>query len=284
MSYVRLNTVNTDGWPVLAGYAALDTHYAQGWPVPAVEFARASLGRYANVPAGLRGLGQDDFVGPLYEQAHPEDEQAWYDMLGMLQAGHADLLAMEAEFRRNPAALDGRELIALRNEYTNLASQFQYFYTLLFGAPAPGLGDQAAGYTGGGALSNWWENLKQAVGLGALPLAIIGGAVVAAALFAAIGVWFQSVMNTTERLRQSAQLQSAMLQSADEDDAAADAAEAQGDVARADQLRASANAKRQQAGLPAGPQEFMQWFQSNWQWLAVGTAAIVALPTLLKKI
>lgn len=166
MSYGQLNTVNTQGWPVLAGMG---------------------LARYATT-RGLRGLGQDDFVGPLYEQAHPESEAAWYDMLGMLQSGHAELLALEAEFRRNPAALDGRELITLRSEYTNLASQFQYFYTLLFGAPAPGLGDQATGYETGNPIANWWENLKQAIGLGALPIGVVGGASVVLALFAAIGV------------------------------------------------------------------------------------------------
>ena len=117
-------------------------------------------------------LGSVDVARPLrlgQSSAQFESSAAWYDLQGKFRDAHRQLVAAEDLFRRDAqgSGLDGRELIRLRNELTALQSDFQYWWTLAFGAPA---------------------NLSGLGAMGAIPLAAAGAAALIAAKLATMRV------------------------------------------------------------------------------------------------
>ena len=210
---------------------------------------------------GLRGMGQSS--------AQFESSAAWYDLLGKFRQAAQQLAAAEDLFRRDAqgSGLDGRELIRLRNELTALQSDFQYWWTLAFGAPA---------------------NLS---GLGAIPLAAAGAAALIAAKLATVAYGIYLLTRIVAAYQTSQQIQQTQAQTthtvvqgyvsqATWHDTQAASASARGDEATAQYHAGEANRLRALAAGLTTP-GIGDWLNQNWPWVAGLTAVVVLGPPLL---
>lgn len=160
---------------------------------------------------------------------------------------------------RDPAVARavGRDVIALRKQQGEMATQFAGVFTALTGETPSGI----AGFAG--------------AGLGAAPIVIAAwaGAVIVG-LLAAFGAFWLSIQNTKAKAALITEQNRAALL------AAAAAKAAAGDQAGADVLR-------RQAGVPGtvdrASQNFQQWFEDNWLLVAGAVALITVGPYLARR-
>jgi hypothetical protein len=194
----------------------------------------------------------------------PTDQSSWQSLTSLFQEVNQDLQALEAQFaaaapqHSGDAAFAqlGRDLIAKRTQYTDLASQFVHYYTLVMGSTPSGL-----------------------AGLGIAPLVywVAGAAVFIVGAFIALYAlrdWSKSI---DVRAVQAQTQQTAATSTAATNQTLLQrlaAAQAAGDT-----LTAQAILKTLQttAAQTAAPSTAEQWLMANAKWLALGAAGLIAI-------
>jgi hypothetical protein len=195
----------------------------------------------------------------------PTDQSSWNSLTNLFQEVNADLKNLEAAYTANapapgsPAnptyAALGQQLVQQRQQYTNLASQFVRYYTLVMGSPPAGL-------SGLGIVWIYWA---------------AGAAVFIVGAFItlyAIRTWAQSVnvsqiaaaTQQTAAVSTAATNQNLLQQLA--------AAQAKGDTVTAQAILKTLAATGAQ---PAAASTMEQWLMTNAKWLAVGGAVLIAI-------
>jgi hypothetical protein len=177
-----------------------------------------------------------------------EAETNFYDLLAKLRQSNQAIIELENTMRqsRAVAAAVGRDVVAARQKQNDLAGQFTTIYRAVTGSVPTGLQ---------GIVIPAWAIVTLVTLLGA---------------WAVLWTFLQTIREKAAAALATEQNRGTLL-------TAADAAEARGDHAGAQRLRA-------QAGSPAGmKQDFGQWFQDNWVWVAAAVAGIVAVPALLER-
>jgi hypothetical protein len=195
----------------------------------------------------------------------PTDQSSWNSLTNLFQEVNADLKNLEAEYAANAPAPGsianptygalGQQLIQQRQQYTNLASQFVRYYTLVMGTPPAGL-------SGLGIVWIYWA---------------AGAAVFIVGAFItlyAIRTWAQSVnvsqiaatTQQTAAVSTAATNQNLLQQLA--------AAQAKGDTVTAQAILKTLAATGAQ---PAAASTMEQWLMNNAKWLGIGAAALIAI-------
>lgn len=206
--------------------------------------------------------GSMEFVDVLgYD---PTDRSSWQSLTDLFREVNQDLQMVENAFRiaapqhpGDPAfAQLGRDLIAKRQQYADLASQFTRYYTMVMGSAPSGLS-----------------------GLGFEPITwFVAGSiafiVIAFATLYGIRVWSKQV-DVNALAAQSAQTQAQTNQALIPALARAQAA---GDTVTANSILKTMATNA--GGQPSATTDFSAWFQSNIKWIGLGLVGIVLLPQL----
>lgn len=219
----------------------------------------------------------------------PTDESSWYSITGQLQQMNLNIKALEALMQKYPAvaaAPTGPAITQLRSDYTSLSSDWQGAYTAIFGAPPGGLnGLQGRRMDGLGAL-------------GFAPLIVIGYIAIFIATVAGLYALYEHYqVASAEAQAKIMNAAAAQTQAATNTTLAANqqalitqiaACQASGNTALCSQLASQLQAT-QQAALNASaaqppPQTLTQWFESNWQWVALTAVVVMLGPNLIKKL
>ena len=240
----------------MGGLGASDDVVAQA----ADELHRAGHITTAEHDAILQGsMSFQDVLG--YD---PTDSSAWSTLTDLFREVNQDLISLEEAYAAaapqhqsdSTFAQLGRELIARRQQYGDLATQFVRYYTLLFGNTPAGLS-----------------------GLGIAPLIWAAGAAVfivgAFIALYALRDWSKSIdvnaiaAHTSQtQANTDAQLADRLKQ-----------AQAAGDTVTAQTIL---NLMKQRAtNNPNPPSSLEAWFMTNAKWLGLGMGAIVILPRLI---
>lgn len=187
----------------------------------------------------------------------PTDQSSWTDLVGVFRETNSDLIALEQAFTQagpqpgNSAFLQlGRDLIAKRQQYSAMASDFVHYYTLVTGSTPAGLS-----------------------GLGIIPVVVwVAGAAVflvtAAIALYALRDWSKTIdVNAIKAAatQTSVNTQQQMITQA----AALDAS---GNHAAATQLRNQAVAIGPAA---AAPMDLSSWFMGNAKWIGLAAVGMV---------
>ncbi len=192
----------------------------------------------------------------------PTDQSSWYFLVYFFRSVNQDLQKIERDFAseapKHPGDANfiqlGRELIAKRTEYSNLASEFARYWTLVMGSAPPGL-----------------------AGLGLVPILWVAGAgvliFIAFATLSALETWSKGV--DVQRLAaQTAQVKAVT------DQHLVDVFERQraaGDTAGAN---ATLELMKQRAVSPPLPSDGTQWLMDNAKWIGLGAAGLIVLGPL----
>jgi hypothetical protein len=185
----------------------------------------------------------------------PTDSSSWANLVSLFQEVNQDLQTLEHQAQTVPgvAAAVGRDLIAKRQQYSDLATQFTRYYTLLMGSAPAGIS-----------------------GLGIAPLVWVAGAAVfivgAFITLYAIHTWSKSVdVNAIQANATQTQTQSTASTNKDLLSALA-AAQAKGDTVTAQAILktlASTGAQPQSAST------LETWLMTNAKWIGLGAVALV---------
>lgn len=241
-----------------------------------------AAGVAASAPSALQ---QQSIAQTGYDLTDPA---SWYNITGQLQQANQQIKTLEQLVLSNPSVygpLIGQDTINLRNQYTDLASQWITVYGTAIGQTPQGL--SGPGRKG---------RLTHLGALGVAPI-VIGAAVIAAAGVVIAGlVVLNNYINSTTAKTQSVSQQAAsstqqqLLNQYNQTIQAAQAAAAAGQSSLAQQYLNAAQALANQLAatgykVPSGsPSALETWFISNWYWVAgVAVLAIVA-PPLIKKL
>lgn len=202
--------------------------------------------------------GSMEFVDVLgYD---PTDRSSWQSLVDLFREVNQDLQMVENAYRiagpqhpGDPAfAQLGRDLIAKRQQYADLASQFTRYYTMVMGSAPSGI-----------------------AGLGIVPIIWVAGAavfiVIAFATLYGIRVWSKQV-DVNALAAQSAQTQAQTNQALIPALARAQAA---GDTVTANSILKTMAATGAQ---PAGTIE--TWLMTNAKWIGLGAAGLIVLGPL----
>jgi hypothetical protein len=191
----------------------------------------------------------------------PTDQSSWTGFVGMLQDWNKSLAALEAQYQAtgpqsgNRAFIQlGQDLIAHRNAYSSLATQFVKYYTLLMGSTPPGLS-----------------------GLGVIPVAFIAGSIVflvtAYLAYQAFKIW-QSSVNVQAIAAQTVAAAQVSTAATNANLLASLAkAQASGDTVTAQAILKTLAVTGAQ---PAAASPTEAWLMTNAKWLALGAAALIA--------
>jgi hypothetical protein len=195
----------------------------------------------------------------------PTDQSSWNSLTNLFAEVNAELKNLEAQYAANAPAPGsianptygalGQQLIQQRQQYTNLASQFVRYYTLVMGTPPAGL-------SGLGIVWIYWA---------------AGAAVFIVGAFItlyAIRTWAQSVnvsqiaatTQQTAAVSTAATNQNLLQQLA--------AAQAKGDTVTAQAILKTLAATGAQ---PAAASTLETWLMNNAKWLGIGAAALIAI-------
>jgi hypothetical protein len=183
----------------------------------------------------------------------PTDSSAWSTLTDLFREVNQELQSLEQAAHDNPAVAQaiGRDLIAKRTQYGQLASEFVRYYTLLLGSAPSGLS-----------------------GLGVVPLVWVAGAAVfivgAFIALYALRDWSKSI-DVSAIAAHTAQTSA----STDADLARQlAAAQAKGDTVTATTL--ADLLKKRAANNPNPPGSLEAWFMTNAKWIALAGVGIVA--------
>lgn len=203
-----------------------------------------------------------------------DTETQFWDLLAQLQRSNQAIIALENMMRQSKAvaAAVGADVLTARKQQNNLAQQFTTVYRAVTGSVPPGI----QGMRGLGA----------ARGLGAIAVPAWAVVTVISLLSASALLWeyIQALQTRASAALLAEQNRATLLAQATQKDQQAAAAQAAGNVNEARRLADEAQQLRNQAGAPTGgQQDFNQWFQDNWQWLAVVALGIVIVPPLLER-
>jgi hypothetical protein len=191
----------------------------------------------------------------------PTDQSSWHSLTDLFQEVNQDLIALENEYQSigpqpgNAAFAEvGRQLIAQRNQYSTLATQFTRYYALAMGTAPPGIS-----------------------GLGIVPIIWIAGAAVfivgAFIALYAIRTWSRTVdVNAIKAQTGQATAQSTAATNQNLLNALAKA-QASGDTVTAQSILKTLAV----TGAPAAPSTLESWLMNNWQYLALGAGALIAI-------
>ncbi len=191
----------------------------------------------------------------------PTDQSSWYFLVDFFRTVNQDLQKIERDFAseapKHPGDANfiqlGRELIAKRTEYSNLASEFARYWTLVMGSTPPGLS-----------------------GLGFAPILWVAGAgvfiFIAFATLSALETWSKSI-DVSKVAAQTQQTQAATDQQLADQLAKA---QATGDTVTANAIIALLK----QRGMGAGPGTTEKWLMDNAKWIGLGAAGLIVLGPL----
>jgi len=186
----------------------------------------------------------------------PTDQSSWQSLTSLFREVNQDLQALEQQAQTNPAvaAAIGRDLIAKRTQYTDLASQFIHYYSLVMGSAPSGL-----------------------AGLGFAPIVWVAGAGVfiftAFATLYALQTWSHSVDVHAMQARTQQQAAGTDQQLAD----VLARQQAAGDTVGAN---ATIALMKQRAVSTAPPGTAEQWLMTNAKWIGLGAGALIVLGPL----
>jgi hypothetical protein len=187
----------------------------------------------------------------------PTDSSSWSSLTDLFREVNQDLIGLEQAAHDNPAVAQaiGRDLIAKRQQYGELASEFVRYYTLLLGTAPSGLS-----------------------GMGFAPVVWIAGAAVfivgAFVALYALRDWSKSIDVNMIAAQTSESTQTALR-------AAMQKAQAAGDTVTASTIAKQLAQVSSAASSGGSPADLSSWFMSNAKWLGLGVGAIVILPGLL---
>jgi hypothetical protein len=198
----------------------------------------------------------------------PTDQSSWLSFTGLLQDWNKSLTALEAQYQAagpqpgNQAFIQlGQDLIAHRNAYSSLATQFVQYYTLMTGVTPPGLS-----------------------GLGIIPVLVyVAGSIVfivtAYLAYQAFKTW-QSSINVQTITAQTAAAAGVSNASTNANLVTAlQKAQASGDTVTASAILATL----QKTAVPttaAPASATTQWLMNNAMWLALGAGALIMVGPL----
>jgi len=196
----------------------------------------------------------------------PTDQSSWNSLTNLFREVNADLKNLEAEYAANAPAPGsianptygalGQQLIQQRQQYTNLASQFVRYYTLVMGTPPAGLS-----------------------GLGIEPITyFVAGSIIfivtAFIALYAIRTWAQGIdvskiaaQTASGQQQTTATNTQALLQVLAKQQASGDTVGAQ----------ATLKALAAIGAQPAAPNAVETWLMNNAKWLGIGAAALIAI-------
>jgi hypothetical protein len=193
----------------------------------------------------------------------PTDQSSWTLLTSLFREVNQDLQALEQQYAASvtpgappnaAAAQLGRDLIAKRTQYNDLASQFVHFYTLVMGSAPSGL-----------------------AGLGIVPIIWVAGAAVflitAFAVLYALRDWSKQI--DVNKIAAQAQLQAAGTDA----DLAAQLKRAQ-DAGDTTTANAIINLMKQRAVAQPGAGSMEQWLMTNAKWIGLGAAGLIVLGPL----
>jgi hypothetical protein len=193
----------------------------------------------------------------------PTDQSSWTSLTSLFREVNQDLQALEQQYAAsvvpgapaNPAAAQlGRDLIAMRTQYNDLASQFVHYYTLVIGSAPSGL-----------------------AGLGIVPIIWVAGAAVF--LITAFAVLY-ALRNQSKQIDVNKITAQAQLQAAGTDTQLADMLarqQAAGDTVGAN---ATIALMKQRAVAQPGSGSMEQWLMTNAKWIGLGAAGLIVLGPL----
>jgi hypothetical protein len=189
-------------------------------------------------------------------------EPEFYDLLAKLRQSNQAIIELENAMRQSKAvaAAVGYDVLEARKRQNDMAEQFTTIYRAVTGTVPTGLQ---------GIVVPAWAAVTLVSLLGA---------------WAVLWTFLQTIREKAAAALATEQNRGAILNAADEKDRQSAAAQARGDFAEARRLANEAMQLRNQAGTPSGvTQDFSQWIQDNWVWVAAAVAGIVALPPLLER-
>lgn len=208
----------------------------------------------------------------------PTDDASWYDITGQLQAMNSNIQTLEAMAQKYPAVASAAasQIIALRQEYSGIASQWVGAYSAVYGSTPSGL--SGLGTLGIAPLV--------AVAYIAVFVAVVAGlyalvqhynaanATAQAAVGNAAAAQTQAQANITATANQTALTQQIA------------AANASGNTALASTLAKQLQSLQATAltAPPPAATTLTEWFETNWMWVAGAAAVFVLAPPLIKKI
>jgi hypothetical protein len=188
----------------------------------------------------------------------PTDQGTWGSFVGTLQSWNNDLKSIEAQVAANPAVAMaiGRDTINQRNNYSNIATKFIYYWNL-FGGTTP------AGLSGLGIAPLVWFVAGSAAFLISAFLA-----------YQAFQTWKASI--NVQAIAAQSQQTAATSTSATNQNLLTALAAAQ---AKGDTVTAAAILKTLQttAAQPQAAGTMEQWLMTNAKWLALGAAGLIAI-------
>jgi hypothetical protein len=196
----------------------------------------------------------------------PTDQSSWLSFTGMLQDWNSSLSALEAQYQTtgpqpgNQAFIQlGQDLIAHRNAYSALATQFVKYYTLMTGSTPPGLS-----------------------GLGIIPVLVyVAGSIVflvtAYLAYQAFKIW-QASVNVQAIAAQTAAAAGVSTAATNANLLTSLAkAQASGDTVTAQAILKTLAVTGAQ---PVAASTTEAWLMANAKWLALGAAALIAVGPL----
>lgn len=220
------------------------------------------------------------------------DPASWYDITGQLQQANEQIKTLEALVQQQPqqyGAAIGTQVIALRNEYTDLANKWITVYMTAMGSQPTGLSGYRVGLSG---------RLKPMGALGVAPI-IIAAAIIAAAGIVIAGLVVlndhinsaTTIAQSTSQAQQAASAtQQSLLNQYNQTMQAAQAAAAAGQTSLAQQYAQNAAALAAQLSstgykLPGSTSGTLAaWFTANWYWVAAVAVLAIVGPPLIKKL
>jgi hypothetical protein len=258
------------------------------YPAGSQDFAVAANQLLTNLTGGPGGAAS----APGYPQAAIPQIQTDFGMMDLsLRSTWDNISALFSQYGAQLNAIAARNpndpnAVQMRSQYNNLANQFSTVWSQVFGGSSP---VKALGT---------WEDIAATSGLVILggiaigsgvgiPLVVTVGTILAALYV--ITKWINSQSAQTAVTQTAANTASSLASTYNQQIAAANAACAAGNKALCDQLTAQAAAtlKALQGISPAGggaPINWNAWLQQNVGILIAGLAAVVILPTLVKKL
>jgi hypothetical protein len=191
----------------------------------------------------------------------PTDQAHWYDLVSIFQSVNQSLLAMETAYAAagpqpgNMAWVNfGKQLQANRTQYSDLASKFIHYYTLVIGSAPAGLS-----------------------GLGIAPIIFVAGAIVFVVTATIILYGLRDWSKTIDVNQLKAQTQQ---QQASTDQVLAQqlaAAQAAGDTVTANTIAAALGTRAAASGTTP---DATSWLLTNAKWIGLGAAGLIVLGPL----